>query len=139
MPGELLILDHAVVEGHILFTSVTLGNDDNIFIAYNPTSKTKFKVENKTSERSLDSSSMDFDVDEVGRCFLLCKVHGRNQERVYRVYTDITSDHPSVTLELQGDRTEINHWNRKDSDRPLITFDKRKLKMAKEAVKCDCH
>ncbi len=58
---------------------------------------------------------------------------------MYRVFCDFTHDHPSVTLELQGDKTKTNHWNRKDFERPLLTFDKRKLKMTERAIKCDCH
>ncbi len=143
MPGENLSLQyHAVVDGHILFTGFKFDDDgdmQDVFLAYNPTSNTIFKVDNKTTDTSIDITFMDFEVDESGRCFLFGPLHGRNQERMYRVYTDITSDHPSLTLELQGDRTKTNHWNRKDSERPSLTFDKRKLKMAKEAVKCDCH
>ncbi len=146
MPGENWLLeDHAVVEGHILFTSFTYDDDDDIqyaFLAYNPTSNIIFKVDNKTSsDRDLEISLMRFEVDEVGRCFLLYPFHSRTQDGVYRVYSDITGDLPSVSLELVGgrNRTEDNHWNRKDSDRPLLAFDKRKLKMAGKAVKCDCH
>ncbi len=76
------LFDHAVVDGHILFTSYIYDDDDedvhDLFKAYNPTSNTKFKVENKTSDVFLEFSSMRFEVDEVGRCFLLRELHGRN-------------------------------------------------------------
>ncbi|XP_072050555.1 kelch-like protein 25 isoform X1 [Amphiura filiformis] len=154
-PDRLVSINlHAVVEGHVLFKGdqFDMDRDKNLqpqgvaYLLYSPTTNTISPVCNKSNNCLFDDAYMEFEVDDAGMCLYLRREMVHREVgfwQLHRVICDFDNDIPSITIQAKPDvEASVARYqvDRKEPRRPLLSFNKRKLRMAGKAEEdCWCH
>ncbi|XP_072050127.1 uncharacterized protein [Amphiura filiformis] len=131
------VLDHIVVQGHILFKGYG-PNHEVTYLLYNVTANAVFLVHNNSKHCLFDEPDMLLEVDDAGICYLRRHMVHREVRfwQLHRVICDFDNDIPSITIQAKPDvEASVARYQVDETEpcAPLITFNRRKLRMARKA------
>ncbi|XP_072050745.1 ectoderm-neural cortex protein 1-like isoform X1 [Amphiura filiformis] len=147
VPGRLIdVNDHVLVKGHILFKCHVKDHPgDRVYVLYSVTDNAIYPVRNNRKNCVFDDLDFAFEVDDGGICFFRRYMRIREEclWLLHRVICDFDNSVPSITVETKADVEASVRWNQEDQKephRPFLSFNRRKLRMARKAEEhCLCH
>ncbi|XP_072050368.1 uncharacterized protein [Amphiura filiformis] len=142
--------EHAVVEGHILFKAHYMNSYDNevVYLLYSVTANAISLVHNNSKHCLFDepnSFDVELEVDDAGILYFRRRMVHEEVPfwQLHRVICDFDKDIPSITIQAKPDVEASVDWyqvDQKEPHRPLLSFNTRKLRMARKAEEhCLCN